>query len=417
MKGFISNTLDVRDFSVTGPDVASDLNKLQRISSPSLFCYLAVSKFTGTMRCSANEGTFNLSFKDGSLIGAEQEGIPFLESVLNSLCAAGTVQPDAAAKALATAKETSRSLLQVLYEQGACTPRDLVEALRSTKQAIVEKVMVLKSATFELTPTQRPPRLADPVALDLNIFMVRYIRERTRSSYQTDLEPLLAPFMGRYPLTTERLTPAIAGVAFSEKERKTLTEVADGSITLKEVFSLSLLPRGSTARLFIIASMLGLVEYRLSPLPKGGVEAFEQELKATYERMKGEDYFTRLGIHWTSHPTRIEPAYQKMVERYGPMSKARQVSPKAAEVVDAIFELVKEAYEVLKDQERRRAYRQELLGTSKLEFGVEFLYKQAHLARFRGEIEKAREIIECAIDIIPKKEFEDFRRSLPLALT
>ncbi len=412
IQGRMQNSGSLDDFAVGGPALAEDPSRLSSVSGPSLMCYLAVTRATGTMVVTATNGTYHMGFKDGSLITFEQAGVPFLDAVLNQLLGSGMVSAEAASKAQTSARETGRSLLQVLYEQGACTPRDLVEAIRTAKQGALERLMTVPSATWQFARSERAPRATDPVAIDLNLFVVRHVRERTRTAHLVEIEPLLAPLMGRYPVKTERLTPGISGIAFTDKERKTLLEVADGSITLKEVFSLSLLGKNGTARLFVIAGLLGFVEYRLSPLPKGGLEVFEAELKKTLERVQSEDYFTRLGVHWTSHPSKVEPAFRRMVERWGPGSTARRQSDRAAELVDAIFRLMTEAYQVLSDRDKRRAYRLNLLGHAKLEFGTEFLFKQAHLARFRGEVDKAREIIEAALDILPKQEFEEFRRGL-----
>lgn len=412
LRGEIRNTGALDDFAVSGPVLAEDPSRLKRVSSPSLMCFLAVTRATGTMATSSVSGTYHLAFKDGNLIGVEQVGVPFTDAVLNHLIGSGAITADAGALAQATARERNLSVLQALYEQGACTPRDLVDAIRSAKQGALERLMSIPDGTFEFTRTDRAPPALDPVALDLNQFVVRYVRERTRTAYLAELEPFLVSLMGRYPVKTDRLTPAIAGVVFTDKERKTLQEVADGSITLKDVFALSLLGRNGTARLFLIAGLLGFVEYRMSPLPKGGIEVFEAELKKNLDRVESEDYFTRLGIHWTSHPSKIEPAFQRAVEKWGPGSSARRQSERSAQLVDAVFARMVEAYEVLSDMERRRSYRRDLLGQAKLEFGTDFLFKQAHLARFRGEIAKAREIIESALDIIPKQEFEDFRKAL-----
>jgi len=409
MKGVIKNTLTLSDFSITGPAVAANPVVANSLSSVSLFCYLAYSRFTGLLVISSGNDTIRVGLKDGSAVLVEDIRCPTIEACLNHLVSNNIITAEAVAKAVAS---KSSSPLQSLYEQGACTPREIVEALKTVKQTLLDKVMTVREGVYELEQTVRPPPSPDPVSIDLNLYLVRHMRERTRSAYFADLEALIQPFMGRYPIKTEKLTPGIAGVAFSEKERKTLEEVADGSTTLKDVFTLSLLGKIGTARLFIMAHCLGFVEFRLSPLPKGGVEVLEEELRRHLERTKTDDFFTRLQIHWTTHPSKIAEAYRVMVERYGPPSPHRKQSEKARELCEQIFSLITEAYETLADPEKRRQYRRKVLGEGKLQFGVDFLYKQAHLAKFRGEIEKARELIESAIDILPKAEFQDFLRRL-----
>lgn len=409
MKGEIANSLTLADLTVTGPAIAANPALANRLSSISLLAYIAFTRLTGLLVIRSGGQTFRIGLKDGSVLLVEDPKVPTIEACLNYLVSSNIITADAAAKAVAS---QSGSVLQALYEQGACTPREIVEALRTVKQGILDKVMICSQGTYELEQTVRPPVSPDPVSIDLNLYLVRHMRERTRGAYFADLEGLIQPFMGRYPVKTDKLAPAVAGVAFSEKERKTLEEVADGSTTLKEVFTLSLLGKIGTARLFIMAHCLGFVEFRLSPVPKGGVELLEQELRKMLERTKTDDFFTRLQIHWTTHPSKIPEAYQKMVERYGPPSPYRRQSEKARELCEQIFALITEAYETLVDPEKRRQYRVSCLGEGKIQFGVEFLFKQAHLAKFRGETAKARELIESAIDILPKPEFREFLKTL-----
>jgi hypothetical protein len=222
----------------------------------------------------------------------------------------------------------------------------------------------------------------------------------------------LKDVQGRYPNNTGTLTPAQADLMLSDKERKVLELAADGTMTLKEGVAMSLLSRTQTDRLFIIAAFLGFVEFRTLGLPKGGVETLEKELKSTLERLKTEDYFLRLGVHWTSHPKHYPAAYRKMTDRWGPASRVRQHTPLTAELAAAIQELMDEAYNAIQDQSARMEYRLRRFGKETLIFGTDFLYKQAHLAVFREEWELAQEIIESAIDIRPKGEFVALRNGI-----
>ncbi|MBM4388359.1 MAG: hypothetical protein FJ088_11510, partial [Deltaproteobacteria bacterium] len=88
------------------------------------------------------------------------------------------------------------------------------------------------------------------------------------------------------------------------------------------------------------------------------------------------------------------------------------LSPVCADLHDKIMALIEEAYAVIANTQRRKEYRAELLGHAKLKFGAEFLYKQAHLNIFRGEIEKGRKLLESAIDIMPSDEYMRLLRQI-----
>lgn len=413
LKGTLVNTGDLTDFRAFGPAMVQDPQLLDSPSFGGILTWIAYRKASGLLTLSnSTGGQFALSCKDGNLVTLERQGLTFMDEVLNHLVVHEVISAEDGAKAQAGAEQGGRSVLQLLFESGACTPRALVEAIRVTKHGILDQVLELTTASFQWDEGSRSIPSSDPVTIDINLYLVKLLRERARTAYFSELEPYLNPYLGRYPMKSDTLTPAVSGVSFSDKERRILEEIADGTITLKEVMSVSLLSRNMTARLFFTAAVLGFVSFRRTALPKGGIEALELELERTLERVNAEDHFTRLETHWTSHPSKLSGSYEAMVERYGSANKKQRQSEKAAELSDAILALMKESFDLLSEPDIRRNYRKEIMDESKLIFGTDFLFKQAHLAKFRGEIVRAKEIIESAIDILPRQKFIDFRRSL-----
>jgi hypothetical protein len=311
---------------------------------------------------------------------------------------------DATQLQAARADPSGKPILQALFEQKACTSRDLVDSIKATKERLLEGLVSAGNWTFSWRGGAAVRR-TDPVALDSFAYVVGAMRLATRSSYATDLDPLLRNVVGRYPYVTEVLTPALAEILLSDKERKVIELAADGTTTLKDGIAMSLLSHTQTDRLFLIAGFLGFVEFRTQGLPKGGIETLEKELKSALERLKNEDHFLRLGVHWTTHPKHYAGAYQKMTDRWGPASRTRQHSPVCAELAAAIQALMDEAIMTIETNDSRGEYRLQRVGKETIIFGTDFLYKQAHLALFREEWDLAQEIIESAIDILPRQEF------------
>ena len=403
----------LEDFRVTAPEAIEDPSRLDGASMASLFAYVAAERLSGLLSVEPRDvDPVVLGIKKGQLVSVDIRGRPFMERVFDRLLESGAITKGDLDKAKDVASGGASSVLQSLFELGSCTPRDIVDAIKAAKEGVLETLLESKEGSFELDCEASLPKLSDPLFIDLTLFLVRRIKSVTKHSYAADIQPFLEPYMGRYPVKSPRLTPMVEGIAFGDKERKTLDEVVDGSVTLREVFSLTLLTKGATARLFLIATFLGFVEYRLKPAAKGGVEELLEELEDRLREMAKDDFFTRLGIHWTTHPSKILPAYRKLAEKYGPEAEERKLSPKVAEVMDQIMRLLEEAKDTLMDTERRKAYRRNLLGEAKLNFGATFLYKQAHMAKFRGDLKKTSELIDAALDIKPSQQFLDFLRTV-----
>jgi hypothetical protein len=408
IKGILMNKGDLQDFAPLAPE-ALDPSGLPSLttSSATLLACLSRAKPSGLLRVMDEGGTLHtLGLQRGSLILATPAGRSFEEAVIESLIERHMLAPQAAESVRATAA-TPAAWLQTLFKSGECTAHGLVDGMRAVKEGVIQKLIHVSAGRWEWRPNH-PLKRTDPVAIDLLQFLAGLLRDKTKTAYSSEMDPLLRPIIGRYPIVSPNMTPPVAAALFSEKERKILDDLVDGASTLKDVMSMSLLSRSQTSRMFLLLTWLGLVDLRDTALPKGGIESYEKELKSTYDRLMAEDHFMRLGMHWTSHPSHYEAAYRKMVLRWGPTASNRKLSPRCDELITQIMALMDEAYHVVSNKKLRDIYRNERFGPDTMRFSTDFLFKQANLALFREEFIQAREIIESAIDIMPRPEFMTF---------
>lgn len=405
-QGNLTNHGDARDLAVPALALLESPGLPPGSSALSLLAALGLSGATGRLRLATAPGkTLEFGVQKGSVVQADRTGVPFEDLASAWLIERKVV--DRARIAAIRAANPGRPLLQALYAAKACAASDVVDALRGVRESLLEEALrpgTVAYAWLADAPVQRP----DPVGVDLVAYAASGVRAATRTSYAQDMEPLLEHHMGRYVWPTERLTPLLAGTVLSDKERKVLEVAADGTSTLHDAVAMSLLTRTQTARLFALCTFLGFVDYRVQGLPKGGVEALESELKGTLERIKGEDFFQRLGVHWTTHPKHYEAAWRKMLERWGPGAAVRRHSEFCGAKAAEILELMDEAYRTIANARTRSEYRVTRMGPDTIRFGTDFLFKQAHLAAFREDWPLAQEIIESAIDILPRPDFREF---------
>ncbi len=407
VQGSFENQWNLQDLRVPVPESLDSPDRLDGASFLSLVAWLGARKATGAARVHLAQGRrFTLGVAQGSLLSIEEEGRPFADETVAWLVQQRLVTPTQLEAA--RANPSGKPLMQALFEMRFCTPQNLVEALKATKERLLKVLCEPGQGTFAWQDGATPRR-SDPVVVDLPTFVVETLRLLTRGAYASDMDPLLQDVQGRYVYRTDALSPAACGLLFQDKEQKVLDLVADGTVTLKEGIAMSLLSRTQTDRLFLIAAFLGLVEFRLQGLPKGGIEALETRLKSDLERLKTDDYFQRLGLHWTTHPKHYDDAYRKMLDRWGPAASVRRHSPRCAEIADQAQELMDQAYNAIRIPLLRNRYRMERFGKETLKFGTDFLYKQAHLALFREDWELAQEIIESALDVVPRTEFQALR--------
>jgi hypothetical protein len=121
-----------------------------------------------------------------------------------------------------------------------------------------------------------------------------------------------------------------------------------------------------------------------------------------------KDHFAVLGLHWSSSPTEITPAYQKARAEHGPGGIKRPTAPGDAEQV---LKRIDEAWKVLTDAEARRAYRRATFNMV-WPHQAQILVAQAKLALYRKDLLEARNLLMAAQDLSPSTEAHELLAAL-----
>lgn len=111
----------------------------------------------------------------------------------------------------------------------------------------------------------------------------------------------------------------------------------------------------------------------------------------------GKDHFQVFGLHWSSSPTEIIPAFQRLRTDYGPGGLKR---PQDEQLATKIMARIDEAFVVLKNTSARREYRRshfDLNWTAQ----AELLIQQGKVALERGRREEAKNFLFAAEDLEP----------------
>jgi DnaJ-class molecular chaperone len=159
-----------------------------------------------------------------------------------------------------------------------------------------------------------------------------------------------------------------------------------------------------------------------------GAELNERDILALARLVDRMDYYKLLRVDRKALATQIRPAYQQMRRRFNP-DLYLNTAPELQSAVDRIARRISEAYVVLRDPARRKAY-DDSLERGQVRFthedekdtrtrtqtksGVSTqgrkLYGQAIDAERRGDLKTATESMKLAIAFEPKNEF--FRAKL-----
>jgi hypothetical protein len=124
------------------------------------------------------------------------------------------------------------------------------------------------------------------------------------------------------------------------------------------------------------------------------------QVRLVYERRAAGNLFVALGIHHSDPPAAIEAALVAAQKEFGPTSAAAERSPEWAAKVLALAE---RAHKTLSDRIARRRHRKEL-GVD-VEGAAHLAVTQAKVLKARGDVARARALLEAAIDLDPRHEY------------
>lgn len=122
-----------------------------------------------------------------------------------------------------------------------------------------------------------------------------------------------------------------------------------------------------------------------------------------WEKIAKANHFEAMGLHWSTPPRKIQPAFEELERLYGPKGEAR---PEAPEVCDRIWRKVTEAYAVLSEQKRRRAHRKEAYSL-KWSAQIDVFLDRADIAMYRKDLMDALDLLLVCQDIQPTTEAAD----------
>ncbi|MBI1949497.1 MAG: hypothetical protein HYS27_27670 [Deltaproteobacteria bacterium] len=114
----------------------------------------------------------------------------------------------------------------------------------------------------------------------------------------------------------------------------------------------------------------------------------------------GKDHFNVLGLHWSSSPTEVPEAYQKLRAEYSTGGVKRPANVATAE---RILKRLEEAYKVLNEKPTRQAYRREKYNLQ-WAHQAQLLVQKAKLSLYRKDFADAKNILLAAEDMAPSDE-------------
>lgn len=222
-------------------------------------------------------------------------------------------------------------------------------------------------------------------------------------------------FPNRSGLCARAIQDVAAGLGLSPQHARFIKNDVNGSQFLDEI------ARAAVGARTVWETMYLLEVYHGLGWDEPAADKKDRATTGTHERsqaaptadqswapFEGKDHFQVLGLHWSSSPAEVQPAYQKLRSEYGPSGHRR---PADAATAERILKRLEEAHRVLLDTNARRAHRREKYNLV-WAHQAQLLVQKAKLALYRKDFVETQNILLAAEDISPSEEAKQLLAAL-----
>jgi hypothetical protein len=301
--------------------------------------------------------------------------------------------------------------LAALVEIGAVSQFDLPRADRWRAQAVLFDALLWRNGTYRLGKDGELPAGGLRHDLPFETLILKAWRE---APFEDSRRKFFDEHRNWYVVLEAIDDAAIERMRLKPKEERLLLSIREQTRRIRDVFEITPLLHGETYRFLDGLFAMGLTALsEQNPTESGPVDP--RELPDQLQSFKAMNHFDRLSAHPISTDEDIETAYRRKMEMYGP-DRYHNLKPATRKTLETIVQLLAESYAVLRDPNRRKAYRMQEYDKIRLEYFAELQFRKGEIFLFwREDSRTAYEIFDSVHEMAPDNPLYGASFALTLA--
>ena len=409
---------------------------------PRLLLDLYRDRYSGALSLECQRMQKKILFHEGAPVAAESDLAS--DSLCAQLVSTGTLTRVEVSRVEDTVAQKGCEESVAVLELGLMQPRELFAALKELVKRRTIACFGWSEGNYTLSPEDKPaehnqPFRADPIAL---------VQEGLELAWDVDrMLQALTPQMDRFPVARSALAGAVQRLQTDATTDAMLSQL-DGSSSLGDLLSAAVQSRRALAAAWVVDAC-GLLRYHdaavghsddrletkveieIAPLadepqaeraatPQGAApgsaggdkatknEAMKREILERVAQQADQDLYAVLGLERHASGAEIKKAYFSLAKRFHPDALARVGLESMKREATAIFSRTAEAYETLKDDQKRANYDDALdsgspeIDTTSLAQAETFFRKGEILVKM-GDFRGALQFLQNAVDLWPEE--------------
>jgi len=364
---------------------------------------LAVGKDTGVVTIDRGDGNvkFGLWYK-GGVVGWRSEPLDEEEVFGILLFRGGHITKEQLAESLEIMQSSDCRQGDALIEMGVITLQQMVAILQKQCEFVLQRVMRDKQGkwSFHSTPGL-PERFINP-PLKVASLLYKELRDHAKSLPREVVFDSIEENLNSYVQVSEEVRPLLSEIGFSKSEEKFITIITGNSWRLRELFTVTNLPKSQTACVLWAFNELGILDYQEREATSRYLKRISDRLASKVKGLSRASHFDILEIHWICLHGEIESAYNKIRVEFD-ASEYHDVSPEMTKAFSKIAQRIEQAWENLNSDQKRRAYRVEVVETNTVIMSAELLAKKGEMMIMKKDRREATLCFTKAAELMPGK--------------
>ncbi len=363
---------------------------------------LAMEHQTGILVLVENQDRRRFGFwYRGGPVGWRTEPLDESEVLGVLLYRAGKLTEEQLAKSLELAEADGIRQGEALMNMGVLSFPQLVMVLQKQVEFILQKVMRLQEGLWAFYPLESLPENFATPPLRLLTILFRALKAHTKEMALESIAASHRSNLDRYVFLADGVESVLEEINFTPAERKFMEIMRSNSWRLRELFSVSNLSRGETAATIWALNQMDFIDYRVHETRERFLARVGTRIQTKEKQLGPGTHFDILEVHWISLPHEIEQSYRRLKKEFAASGRYRDLPPNLEKAVRKISRAIEASYLFLKDDKKRRAYREEVIEAGKIEASAEILAKKGEMAIMKADRGEALNCWGKALELMP----------------
>jgi hypothetical protein len=290
---------------------------------------------------------------------------------------------------------------EAFIEMGVMSFSQLIMVLARQSEYIFQQVMKSTGGTWSFHELPALPESFLPPPVRVGALLFRSMTKTAKEFRGRELSDSLKDHVNSYIQLHPTRKNLIPDLGLNATEKKLVDLIAERTLRMRELFSMSPMSRQNTAAVCYALIQLGMFTFGA----RESRDRYLQRVAASIAKKKRQliqcSHFDVMECHWIALPSEIDNKYTELKQEYD-LQNYDNLPDELAKVVQRINRRIDEAYAVLKDDLQRREYRKTLVEDFMIVQSAELLAKQGEMAVMRKDSRMAATCFAKALELQPR---------------